>query len=672
MSKITINGITYDPTAPGLAGVDYESYSKESTKSKYILIQTNQPLSKEMKIELSGLGTEILEYVPDDTYLCTYSDDKIEGIRSLNYVVWANIYSRGFKIPPALISGLKSIKPSDEITLEKAVTSLDTMSTELKEIDVIFHSNITPKDVQNIIADAVEINESEAIFTKRKLRIKIAEKKLRGIAGIDEVRHLEEVSTMKFHNDKARQILNLDTPQSNPALQYMGAGQIITIADTGFDKGSKTDVHEAFKGRIIQLYALGRTNNSNDPDGHGTHVAGSAAGNGNSAILGHSVRGTAPEAQLVIQSVLDSDGGLEGLPEDLNNLFRSPYDNEGSRIHSNSWGSILGDGRYDSNAREVDEFVWNNRDCIICFAAGNEGVDKNADGVIDLYSITPPGTAKNCITIGATENDRPNFQANYSRFGYLSEPISSDQLADNPDGMVAFSSRGPTIDRRIKPDLVAPGSFILSTRSRATTSDGWGLSADPLYHYDGGTSMATPLVAGCAALVREFLANVHNILNPSAALVKAILINGAQPVSGQYTPSETGATPNFSSGFGRVDMASSLSQSIQVYDENAALDTGEEEKKIIEVSSGATLKVTLVWTDIPGPSLQNDLDLIIQTANGEERHGNKTPGSFDFDRVNNVEQIVWEDLPTGKVEIIVRAYRITSLNQPYALVIRTE
>ena len=390
-------------------------------------------------------------------------------------------------------------------------------------------------------------------------------------------------------------------------------------------------------------------------------------------MLGHAVRGTAPAARLVLQSVLDSSGGLGGLPNDLNDLFQTPYDDDGARVHTNSWGSTLGDGSYNSNSSEVDEFVWDHRDCVICFSAGNEGADLNTNGVIDPRSITPPGTAKNCITIGATENNRPNFSLTYEQgFGYPANPIASDRMADNPEGMVAFSSRGPTTDGRIKPDVVAPGSYILSTRSRNTSSSGWALSADPLYYFNGGTSMATPLVAGCAALVREYLSEEHQLPTPSAALVKAMLINGAQDVAGQYVASEAGGIPNNSEGFGRVDMAATLSDSVQLRDEATALDTDDEETTTVTVHDGASLKVTLVWTDRPGATLQNDLDLIVRTANGQERHGNVAPNSTAFDRNNNVEQVLWENLPAGNVHIIVRAHRVPLFAQSYALVTRIE
>jgi subtilisin family serine protease len=313
---------------------------------------------------------------------------------------------------------------------------------------------------------------------------------------------------------------------------------------------------------------------------------------------------------------------------------------------------------------------------VICFAGGNDGRDVDGNGVIDNGTVGAPGTAKNCITVGATENNRPEQSKPYSTLGrFRSEPIASDGWSNNPEGMAAFSSRGPAQNRRIKPDVVAPGTAILSTRSRDANIDSFfGTSTDPLYAFLAGTSMATPLVAGCAAVVREYFLTQEN-LQPSAALVKATLINAAKDIAGQYVPSEAGAIPNFSEGFGRVDLAAAVgprseNERVIFKDEGTELDTGEEETTQVEVSeSDSLLKVTLVWTDFPGEALQSDLDLIVRSPDGQERHGNMPPSSTEFDRQNNVEQVVWSDVPTGTVEIVVRANRILR-PQSYALVVR--
>jgi hypothetical protein len=192
----------------------------------------------------------------------------------------------------------------------------------------------------------------------------------------------------------------------------------------------------------------------------------------------------------------------------------------------------------------------------------------------------------------------------------------------------------------------------------------------------GGTSMATPLVAGCAAVVREFFLKQHQH-SPTAALVKAMLINGSRDILGQYVPSEAEAVPNLSEGFGRVDLAATVGphgagESVIFRDEDMALETSDEEVSRVKITSpGSTLKVTLVWTDPPGETLQNDLDLIVRATDGQERHGNMPFSSAEFDTKNNVEQVVWVDVPIGEVNIVVRASRISLHAQSYALVVRT-
>jgi subtilisin family serine protease len=303
--------------------------------------------------------------------------------------------------------------------------------------------------------------------------------------------------------------------------------------------------------------------------------------------------------------------------------------------------------------------------------------------VVDLGSIGSQSAAKNCITIGATESLRPDFEPTYGELrpsSYPVDPINSDRQADNADGMAAFSSRGPTREGRIKPDVVAPGTCILSTLSRdvASPSKTFGKSTDPLFFFDSGTSMAAPLVAGCVAVLRETLVK-NGTPQPTAALVKALLVNGAVTVPGQYSPTEAGASPNNNSGFGRVDLAGSViipATGINAgFGEGGPLTQGtsdmftieipERSPQDVEAATGVTLKITLVWTDPPGASLQNDLDLVVRAADGQERHGNMGT-SNQFDRVNNVEQVVWTGIPTGRAEIDIRAFRITAFPQPYA------
>ena len=198
--------------------------------------------------------------------------------------------------------------------------------------------------------------------------------------------------------------------------------------------------------------------------------------------------------------------------------------------------------------------------------------------------------------------------------------------------------------------------------------------ADTRYTYISGTSMATPLVAGCAAQLRELLGRRHNQYAPSAALMKALLINSAHDLRGQYSPSECAATPNFAEGYGRVNLDSVLQAGTDLHllsNEEHELDTGECRDFMLEVAAGQSLRVTLVWTDPPGDRLQNDLDLTVTDAAGTIRLGNGTPTSNQPDRVNNVEQVTWDNPAAGTVTIRVSAYNITQGNgQDFALVAR--
>ena len=147
-----------------------------------------------------------------------------------------------------------------------------------------------------------------------------------------------------------------------------------------------------------------------------------------------------------------------GFRVDLHDLFRPPYDNDGARVHSNSWGSTTPGQAYDSSANEIDDMVWNHQDLVICFAAGNDGIDANANGVVDAGSIGSQSAAKNGIVVGASESLRPEFEPSYGGYwpgDFPTDPLRSDHQADDPAGLVAFSSRGPTSEGRIKPDLVA-------------------------------------------------------------------------------------------------------------------------------------------------------------------------------------------------------------------------
>jgi hypothetical protein len=196
--------------------------------------------------------------------------------------------------------------------------------------------------------------------------------------------------------------------------------------------------------------------------------------------------------------------------------------------------------------------------------------------------------------------------------------------------------------------------------------------------------MAVPLVAGCAVLLREALVKGGTV-KPSAALIKALLINGAVPLSEQPAPD---------SGFGRVNLANSLSVALK--EENTAFYEGTAYEDAEDVATDGivfsrqvhvnlegkpqNLKATLVWSDFQGERLRNILLLKVKGGDGSERFGYKEAGreeeeeseddDEDDENINNVQQVLWENIPPGDATITVKYRDLQQPPQPFTILWR--
>ena len=401
-----------------------------------------------------------------------------------------------------------------------------------------------------------------------------------------------------------------------------GSGEIVAIYDTGISTGTAATFHPDLLPNLFGMTVVpelgpdATTLTPKDVHGHGTHVAGSVASLGNKYP---ETRGAAPGALLFFHRITDNSAYFPITYEAQTFFARSLT--IGAAIISCSWAYTLtsGLGYYNTNAENLDDFVWNHPEALVCFAVGNDGKDSNSDGVIDLNSVySLEAQAKNILTVGAQETYRTNVSASYSTSTYPAAPINGESAVKPADGehfgMAAFSSRGPLACGRIAPMLVSPGTRICSTQREGS------------YIYMSGTSMATPLTAGAAAVFRQYLRQVEGIEMPTAALLRAGLILCTETLApGQYGTGTTReipeTSPNNVEGWGALHLGKMLSngQTLGFADRLSLTATNQSRSITIPaVEAGSELVVVLSWIDAPGYSgkLVNDYDLTLTAPDG--------------------------------------------------------
>ncbi|GMQ60952.1 S8 family serine peptidase [Vallitalea maricola] len=636
-SLANTEGDNTNPCIIYLKGVELNLDEVEREKSSLVeesglyIISFEGPIEDYMKKDITKLGAELIEYIPDFAFLSRIKSNTLSDVSLLPYVNNIVSYEPEYKINPVLKNNKRtnrSITP-EELTEEEITVKIFTFDD----------SSILDGYIKEFGGTKIDSTEKDVI-------VKLNPSNVERFASLDSVKYIEPVVEFELFNDKARDFMGVNSINS---LGHNGAGQVVAVCDTGIDTGvNNSGMHSDFQGRIDSIFPLGRST-ADDVHGHGTHVAGSVLGDGTRS--NGQIKGIAPQAHLVFQSVLDSNGGLGGLPNDLNDLFQQA-ENAGAHIHTNSWGAAVG-GQYTGSSQDVDEYVWNNKDMIILFAAGNEGDGYNGTA---YNSIGSPGTAKNCITVGATENNRPNMPN--TKWG---------NIGDNPNEIAPFSSRGNCDDGRVKPDIVAPGTWILSTKSSVAPTSNFWADYNNYYAYMGGTSMSTPLTAGAVAAARGYMQDVWNH-TPSAALMKAAIINGGTDLGFGF--------PSRDQGWGRVNLADSLKNKEYEYsDEAYNLATGATQNFTYTIESTSTpLTISLVWSDYPGSTaaskaLVNDLDIKVTSPSGTVYYGNDftQPYNSSYDRLNNVENIYIDSPETGNYSVEVKGYNVPQGPQSFAL-----
>jgi len=638
------------------------------------LVQFPGPIQDNWYQAMTEAGLEVITYLADYGYLVWGDAAAVQRLQATAPLRWAGLYHPYYALHPALADPEK-------------------LPAEVEVIVQVYDHPGADKAVQAILAQALDVFRAPyPVLVYRNIGVRLPSAQLPGLAARPEVVNVEPYARPQMLDEVQGQIMagNLNGAGTQPAgpgylawLNGFGfstdptAYPIVDVTDDGIDNGSVTPLHPDF-------YVLGNTANpdrlaynynwTTDP------LADGRAGHGNinaSIVVGYNNQtgfpyedgngynyglGINPYGRVAGSKVFNNAGqwDTDATPTDLiSNTYAL-----GGRISSNSWGYLYSGGNYNADSQEYDARVRDaqpgsgpyagNQEIIVVFAAGNDGPYSN--------SVSPPGTAKNVISVGAAENYRPTWTD-----GCGVDPTGADSAQD----IASFSGRGPCDDSRVKPDLVAPGTHIEGAASQAPGYDGTGVcdqympAGQTLYAASSGTSHSTPAAAGAASLVYRYYQDRFGAI-PSPAMVKAYLIQATRYLTGSGAG---GNLPSNNQGYGELHLGLAFDGAAWVVvDQSHVFDNSGQvyELQGTVADPAKPFRVTLAWTDPPGPTTGaayiNNLDLEVEIG-GQTYKGNVFSGATSVpggsaDPRNNVESVF---LPVGQSGLFTVRIKATNI-----------
>ncbi|HEV2210049.1 MAG TPA: LamG-like jellyroll fold domain-containing protein [Verrucomicrobiae bacterium] len=455
---ILLENALLDTSLPGKLPIP-DALRSKGDPGTYI-VQSRQPLDNAFRGALKAAGASIVGFVPNNAYLVRASAE-VAGQLEANPTTQAVLpFEPYYKLKPSLLA----------FAVEQQPLPANAMVNVLVFPDAV---DATVAQVQDLGAQVVAQDRSPF---GPVLRVQLPPSGLAALAGLSGVHEIERFHPRVLANDLSRMVLGVSTDSvtTTTYLDLTGTNVVIAMSDTGVDTN-----HPDLQGRVFIDSLLSGV----DTAGHGTFVAGIIAGDGTESTTLTNVsgsvmpgtngqfRGKAPDAKLLSMELQSPDYYIQETAARTNVL-----------IENNSWTYGIADydlaaASYDAAVRDAVPEVTGPQSLAIVFPAGNGGGINNYDagnndggtgGSQD--TIQSPGTAKNVITVGAVEQLRSITNQTWTTSGgQTNEPWAAS--TDSSNQVANFSSRGNVgygvegDHGRFKPDVVAPGTFVVSTRS---------------------------------------------------------------------------------------------------------------------------------------------------------------------------------------------------------------
>jgi len=630
------------------------------------LIHVNEPVPDGFVEGLAAAGLVVLDYIPNGAY---------------------TVYDSG-KLLPNAIAGSEVDYTRDWVASDRVERSLDLAAAEL-DVAVLVVDHAGNQDTQSLIASRAVARYAGVSHVKNALvhRVRLPIDTIRELDKRSDVYWIEPYVLPTLKDERQGVIMagniNGSGVPTGPGYQSWLTARGLTAAklgrikvevtDEGADSGVIPVGHVDLTAGITSITNYTSSSGGYDVGGHGTinlAIIGGVPPDPNEAgaldpntyLYG---LGIAPGAHLGSSRIFNNAGNFDIGSATLTSMATAARTG-GALLTSNSWGANT-TGAYNVECQEYDGIV---RDAdrnstnglqplAVFFSAGNSGPGATTVGA--------PGTAKNVITVGASENYR---MTGTDGCGVLNTG------ADNARDLIYFSSRGPTRDGRRKPEIVAPGTHIQGAATTYGGADGSGVCnrywpvGQTRYAWSSGTSHSCPAAAGMGALAHSWYLDSYAAA-PSPAMVKAILaghsadmVGGANGFGGSL-----GNVPDQLQGWGRLDISRLAAATARVVsDQTTILGSNGDTftSPLLHVQDASQrVKIVLAWTDAPGATTgnaySNDLDLLV-TVGSTQYLGNVFSGGVSatggsFDRVNNLEAVHFDPVaPTTVVPSLSPVY----------------